>query len=183
VRHSWLCLIFLVLTFFLVFFASFSVVRSFCVRRGERFTTKPKSLATELTQEMIVSGEWCALRCCLVSLCVLTSARGREEAEFKPFNFEALGKPLVHGALHPLLKMRAQFREIFLGAHARRLLRRRVCGGGLMAAQRWASRRCRPTGLWSRASGTLTRCSSRSSTRPATRTTPSSCARLSLSFI
>ncbi|CAI5469711.1 unnamed protein product [Closterium sp. Yama58-4] len=34
--------------------------------------------------------------------------------EFKPYNFNALGLPTEGGHLHPLLKVRAQFRKIFL---------------------------------------------------------------------
>ena len=42
------------------------------------------------------------------------------------------------------------------------------------SSPRWALRRCPPTTTWSPPSGTLMPCSSRSSTQPATRTTPSS---------
>ncbi|CAH1246378.1 FARSA [Branchiostoma lanceolatum] len=37
-----------------------------------------------------------------------------KEKKFKPYNFDALGVPPVSGHLHPLLKVRAQFRQIFL---------------------------------------------------------------------
>ena len=33
---------------------------------------------------------------------------------FKPYNFSALGVPPARGHLHPLLKVRAEFRQIFL---------------------------------------------------------------------
>ena len=164
---------------------------------------------------------------------------------FKKYNLEAKGIPPVCGHLHPLLKVREEFRKIFfemgsvatskrgsgrgrgLRQRARVLVQARVrawasgpgagAGFGRMAAQprscsrsrfrafsvpfsgsgsgyralavscsalahpfrmlaavHTASPRCRPTTLWRARSGTLTRCSSRSSTRRATRTTPSS---------
>lgn len=37
-----------------------------------------------------------------------------KDASFKEYNFNAKGKQVVHGALHPLLKVRAQFRSILL---------------------------------------------------------------------
>ncbi len=33
---------------------------------------------------------------------------------FKQYNFESLGAPAACGHLHPLLKVRAEFRQIFL---------------------------------------------------------------------
>ena len=37
-----------------------------------------------------------------------------KSASFKSYNFEALGAPSNGGALHPLLKVREEFRNIFL---------------------------------------------------------------------
>lgn len=37
-----------------------------------------------------------------------------KDLEFKPYNFDALGKAPEGGALHPLLKVREQFRSLFL---------------------------------------------------------------------
>ena len=51
--------------------------------------------ATELTKDMIVSGEW-------------------KNVAFKKYNFDANGKPPDGGCLHTLLKVREQFRLIFL---------------------------------------------------------------------
>jgi phenylalanyl-tRNA synthetase alpha chain len=34
--------------------------------------------------------------------------------EFKPYNLNALGIPIQRGHLHPLMKVRAEFRQIFL---------------------------------------------------------------------
>ena len=36
------------------------------------------------------------------------------QATFKPLNFDASGKLVGGGALHPLMKVRTMFREIFL---------------------------------------------------------------------
>jgi len=70
-------------------------VKTFRVEQGPRFTTNPAPLVADLTADMIANGEW-------------------QTAEFKPFNFNAEGKEPPSGALHPLLKMRTQYREIFL---------------------------------------------------------------------
>ena len=37
-----------------------------------------------------------------------------KEKKFKPYNFEALGVAPDCGHLHPLMKVRTQFRQIFL---------------------------------------------------------------------
>ena len=37
-----------------------------------------------------------------------------KNATFKKYNFEALGIPTTGGAFHPLLKVREEFRNIFL---------------------------------------------------------------------
>ena len=52
-------------------------------------------METDLTVDMIRSGAW-------------------KEAQFKKFNFNAQGQTPDGGHLHPLLKVRAQFREILL---------------------------------------------------------------------
>ena len=49
----------------------------------------------DITHEMLVKGTW-------------------REAVFKPLNLDASGKPPSGGALHPLMKVRSMFREIFL---------------------------------------------------------------------
>merc|ERR1712136_354347 len=70
-------------------------VKRYIITKGENFTTKVEKAATELTAEMIASGDW-------------------KTANFKPYNFEALGIQPPTGHLHPLLKVRAEFRQIFL---------------------------------------------------------------------
>ncbi|XP_066303843.1 phenylalanine--tRNA ligase alpha subunit-like [Branchiostoma lanceolatum] len=70
-------------------------MNSFVLKKGSGFSTSVTKLDTDLTPEMINSGLW-------------------KEKKFKPYNFDALGVPPVSGHLHPLLKVRAQFRQIFL---------------------------------------------------------------------
>lgn len=50
---------------------------------------------TDLTAEMIAKGTW-------------------KEKQFKEYNFDAMGIPPERGHLHPLLKVRQEFRQIFL---------------------------------------------------------------------
>ncbi len=63
--------------------------------RGEKFTTKISKGETDLTADMLASGAW-------------------KTASFKEYNFDALGAPPPAGHLHPLLKVRAEYRQIFL---------------------------------------------------------------------
>lgn len=70
-------------------------LKSFLLSKGPQFATSIKKLETDLTTEMLQSGSWKTL-------------------EFKPYNFDALGQPPESGHLHPLLKVRSEFREIFL---------------------------------------------------------------------
>ncbi|XP_048477746.1 phenylalanine--tRNA ligase alpha subunit [Plutella xylostella] len=70
-------------------------LKSFLLSKGPQFATSIKKLETDLTAEMLQSGSWKTL-------------------EFKPYNFDALGQPPESGHLHPLLKVRSEFREIFL---------------------------------------------------------------------
>jgi phenylalanyl-tRNA synthetase alpha chain len=51
--------------------------------------------AADITMEMMMDGSW-------------------KTQKFKPYNFDALGQDPAAGRLHPLLKVRQQFREIFL---------------------------------------------------------------------
>ncbi|XP_026333458.1 phenylalanine--tRNA ligase alpha subunit isoform X1 [Hyposmocoma kahamanoa] len=70
-------------------------VTSFLLSKGPQFSTTIKKLETDLTSEMLLSGAW-------------------KSMQFKPYNFDALGQPPESGHLHPLLKVRSEFREIFL---------------------------------------------------------------------
>lgn len=71
------------------------VIKSFLLKRGSEFSLSLQKLETDLTPEMIASGSW-------------------KEKKFKPYNLDALGTPLECGHLHPLLKVRKEFRSIFL---------------------------------------------------------------------
>lgn len=68
--------------------------KTFKLEKGPHFALERKKAATDVTSEMLTKGTW------------------RTE-KFKPYNFEALGLPLSGGHLHPLLKVRTQFRRIF----------------------------------------------------------------------
>ncbi|XP_053986445.1 phenylalanine--tRNA ligase alpha subunit isoform X2 [Hylaeus volcanicus] len=71
------------------------VIKSVQLGRGEYFTTTIEKLETELTADLLVNGAW-------------------KKKKFKPYNFAALGSALEVGHLHPLLKVRTEFRKIFL---------------------------------------------------------------------
>ncbi|KAJ3057293.1 hypothetical protein HK097_009246 [Rhizophlyctis rosea] len=70
-------------------------ITTFKVRKGAKFTTKLVQEATDITQEMLASGEW-------------------KSATFKKYNFNAEGVQPSSGALHPLMKVREEYRQIFL---------------------------------------------------------------------
>jgi phenylalanyl-tRNA synthetase alpha chain len=72
-----------------------AVVKYYELSQGDNFTTTIQKPETELTPEMIANGSW-------------------KTANFKPYNFEALGIQPHRGHLHPLLKVRAEYRQIFL---------------------------------------------------------------------
>lgn len=68
---------------------------SYFISKGEDFTLSPAKPQIDISPEMISSGSW-------------------RTTEFKPYNFNALGVPAPTGHLHPMLKVREQFRQIFL---------------------------------------------------------------------
>jgi len=65
------------------------------LRKGDNFSTTIKKIPTEITPDMIQSGSW-------------------RQTQFKPYNLNALGVEPSAGHLHPLLKVRAEYRQIFL---------------------------------------------------------------------
>ncbi|XP_020973622.1 phenylalanine--tRNA ligase alpha subunit, cytoplasmic isoform X2 [Arachis ipaensis] len=69
--------------------------KGYSVRKGPNYAPKRKQVVTDLTRENFQSGEW-------------------KELEFKEYNYSAKGAPLEGGHLHPLLKVRAQLKQIFL---------------------------------------------------------------------
>lgn len=65
------------------------------LEKGPNFSTKLEKLESDLTSDLISNNAW----------------KGKK---FKPYNFEALGATLQIGHLHPLLKVRHEFRKIFM---------------------------------------------------------------------
>lgn len=70
-------------------------IKSFILKKGPEFSTTLTKLETDLTVDMLASGLW-------------------KDLKFKSYNFDALGTPPQRGHLHPLLKVRTEFRQIFL---------------------------------------------------------------------
>jgi len=71
------------------------VTKTFVVTCGPAFSTEVSKQEGELTPEMIQSGSW-------------------KTKQFKSYNFNSLGMPPQAGHLHPLMKVRAEIRQIFL---------------------------------------------------------------------
>lgn len=67
----------------------------YVVKKGSNFSTSIKKIPTELTAEMIQTGSW-------------------RNTTFKDYNLNSLGVEPSSGFLHPLLKVRAEYRQIFL---------------------------------------------------------------------
>ncbi|KAJ1958412.1 Phenylalanyl-tRNA synthetase, beta subunit, cytoplasmic [Linderina pennispora] len=67
---------------------------SYSVSKGSNFSTELKKQMTDLTVEMLQSGAW-------------------KTGELKKFNFDSLGVSPNGGHLHPLMKVREEFRQIF----------------------------------------------------------------------
>uniref|UniRef100_A0A336MBU6 phenylalanine--tRNA ligase n=1 Tax=Culicoides sonorensis TaxID=179676 RepID=A0A336MBU6_CULSO len=70
-------------------------IKSYILSKGPEFSTKLTKLETDLTVDMLTGDLW-------------------KELSFKPYNFDALGAPPERGHLHPLMKVRSEFRQIFL---------------------------------------------------------------------
>lgn len=71
------------------------VTKSFIITKGKEFSTTLQKFEADLTADMLASGLWNTLK-------------------FKPYNLDALGAVPDAGYLHPLLKVRTEFRNIFL---------------------------------------------------------------------
>lgn len=71
------------------------LINTYFIRKGSNFSTKIEKAPTELTPEMISSGSW-------------------KTTSLKPYNLDSLGQDTGAGCLHPLLKVRAEYRQIFL---------------------------------------------------------------------
>ena len=69
-------------------------VLDFKLSKGKNFATQFVKEETDLTAEMLANGSW-------------------KTVKLKPYNFKARGAPTPSGALHPLNKVRQEFRDIF----------------------------------------------------------------------
>jgi phenylalanyl-tRNA synthetase alpha chain len=65
------------------------------VEKGSNFSIKIEKPEADLTADLLINDAW-------------------KEKTFKPINLDSLGTPLDIGHLHPLLKVRSEFRKIFL---------------------------------------------------------------------
>lgn len=63
------------------------------ITKGENFSTTIEKIPTEITPEMIQTGSW-------------------KKTAFKSYNLDALGVEPSAGHLHPLLKVRAEYRSV-----------------------------------------------------------------------
>jgi len=69
-------------------------ITSYSVEKGEKFSTTIEKQATDITYEMLQNGSW-------------------KDVNFKKYNFDAEGIQPKGGYLHPLMKVREEFRQIF----------------------------------------------------------------------
>ena len=69
--------------------------KSYKITRGAEYAPQRVKKAADLTKEMLDSGKW-------------------KQTTFKEYNFQTLGESVGGGYLHPLLKVRAEFRKILL---------------------------------------------------------------------
>ena len=76
-------------------FVTMSSKTFFSVEKAEKFALELPKIAADFTAELFASGEW-------------------ETTQMKPFNLDALGANASRGHLHPLQKVRAEYRQIFL---------------------------------------------------------------------
>jgi len=67
---------------------------TYTARKGSKWALEIPVEVTDLTADMLADGSW-------------------KTANFKPYNFAALGEPQMAGSLHPLCKVREEFRKIF----------------------------------------------------------------------
>ncbi|KAL8981686.1 MAG: hypothetical protein Q9205_003597 [Flavoplaca limonia] len=69
-------------------------VITFEIKKGPKFSREFVKEETDLTADMLATGTW-------------------KTVKLKPYNFNAMGAPTMSGALHPLNKVRHEFRQIF----------------------------------------------------------------------
>ncbi|WPK23206.1 hypothetical protein PUMCH_000434 [Australozyma saopauloensis] len=66
----------------------------FKIEKAKNFSLTIKEYETDITSDMVATGSW-------------------KDATFKPYNFNSEGLYPSSGALHPLMKVREEFRQIF----------------------------------------------------------------------
>lgn len=71
------------------------VLKSLLLSKGPEFSLSIEKQETDLTADLLASGAW-------------------KEKKFKDYNFDALGAAPTAGCLHPLMKVRSEFRKIFI---------------------------------------------------------------------
>jgi phenylalanyl-tRNA synthetase alpha chain len=71
------------------------VTKFFLISPGKNFDIGLQKQEADLTKELMEHDQW-------------------EKVKFKKYNYHTLGKEVNNGALHPLLRVRTQFREILL---------------------------------------------------------------------
>lgn len=71
------------------------VVKSLLLSKGSEFSLSIEKQETDLTADLLTTGAW-------------------KEKKFKDYNFDALGVLPTAGCLHPLMKVRAELRKIFI---------------------------------------------------------------------
>ncbi len=76
-------------------YINIEVFKYFNIKKGANFENGLVELEKDLTSELLHEDNW-------------------EKVKFKKFNYNALGKEVNNGALHPLLRVRTQIREILL---------------------------------------------------------------------
>lgn len=71
------------------------VIKSIILSKGPEFRLVIEKQETDLTADLLVNDAW-------------------KNKAFKDYNFDSLGVPPSSGHLHPLMKVRAEFRKIFI---------------------------------------------------------------------
>jgi len=74
---------------------SLKKISSLKIEKGPSFSLEIKKQAADITKEMLDSGEW-------------------KDIQFKPYTFLTFGQSVGGGYLHPLLKVRAEFRKVLM---------------------------------------------------------------------
>lgn len=89
-------------------------VQWFTVHKGPNFSTSTAKPETDLTVDMLTSWVSILLFIDHIHIRDYNCSGAWKTSTFKKYNFEAEGIPTNGGALHPLLKVREEIRNIFL---------------------------------------------------------------------